>query len=351
MIAINKLKKPQSEEEIKSYWKYTDKIYTSCICITYNQEIYIKDAIDSMLAQQTEYRFEIIIHDDLSTDKTREIILDYKENYPTIINLILQEENQYSKGKRIIPLAVKESSSEFLAICEGDDYWIDKNKLQKQILTLLKNNNISLCIHKAYKDDNGCYTEWDEIDHGKKERVLSINDVILSTSQFAPTASYFMRKEVIESLPSWADQAPVGDFLIEVYSKKVGAIIYMPDTMSVYRFFALGSWSINELADLNKKIKLNEKMIQVYDYIKLDDIHVPADLFARREKYAYITNIKISFLLKNKEEIKNSLDRYMSYRNYSRATIYVVKLLTANFIFTSMIDFFRNAKNKNKNKK
>ena len=93
---ITKLVAPEREAEITKHWKYTDKVYTSVICITFNQDIYIRDAIDSFLAQVTEYKFEIIIHDDVSTDKTREILKEYQQKYPSIIKLILQETNQFS---------------------------------------------------------------------------------------------------------------------------------------------------------------------------------------------------------------------------------------------------------------
>ncbi|MBH0057938.1 glycosyltransferase [Pseudoalteromonas sp. SWXJZ94C] len=137
-----KLVAPETEDEIKVHWKYTDKVYISCVCTTFNQVKYIQDTIDSMLAQKCEFRFEIIIHDDLSTDGTRNILQSYRDKYPSIIKLVLQEENQFSKGKKITPLAIEYACGDYIALCEGDDFWICEDKLQKQVTVLVKNHGM-----------------------------------------------------------------------------------------------------------------------------------------------------------------------------------------------------------------
>ena len=108
-------------------------IMVSICCITYNQEKYIKDAIEGFLMQKTNFLFEIIIHDDASTDKTADIIREYQQKYPDKIRTILQKENQYKKGVRNSYTVFKEAKGKYIAFCEGDDYWIDENKLQKQV--------------------------------------------------------------------------------------------------------------------------------------------------------------------------------------------------------------------------
>ncbi|MCD4621429.1 glycosyltransferase, partial [Proteus mirabilis] len=121
-MIINKLIPPEKESDIQKYWIHHDKIYISCICTTYNQDKYIEDTLNGMLAQKCDFKFEIIVHDDLSTDNTREILFKYKEKYPSIIKLILQNENQYQKKKKIFPLAIEQASGDFIALCEGDDF-------------------------------------------------------------------------------------------------------------------------------------------------------------------------------------------------------------------------------------
>ena len=100
------------------------------ICATNNQENYIRDAIESFLMQETDFPFEIIIHDDASTDNTPGIIKEYHSRYPEIIKPIIQKENQYSKGGfKPSVYAAEYSNGKYLALCEGDDYWINNNKL------------------------------------------------------------------------------------------------------------------------------------------------------------------------------------------------------------------------------
>ena len=120
----------------------------SIICTAYNQEKYIKQALDGFVSQKTNFKFQVIIHDDASTDKTAEIIKEYQKKYPDIIKPIFQTENQYSKGisisKNILfPLV----NSKYVAICEGDDYWTDPYKLQKQVDFLEANPDYSICFH------------------------------------------------------------------------------------------------------------------------------------------------------------------------------------------------------------
>ena len=110
-----------------------DEIMVSICCLTYNHEPYIRDCLEGFVNQKTNFKFEVIIHDDASTDKTADIIREYESKYPDIIKPIYQTENQYSQGikfgkKYIYP----KMRGKYVAFCEGDDYWCDNNKLQKQ---------------------------------------------------------------------------------------------------------------------------------------------------------------------------------------------------------------------------
>ena len=308
-MTLNKLIALINEDEIKKHWEYTDKVYISCVCLTFNQKDYIRDTIDSFLAQETEYRFEIIIHDDVSTDGTRDILLEYKNKYPSIIKLVLQDENQYSQGKRIAPLAVEHADGEYIALCEGDDFWIDKHKLQKQIVELENNKNINLVISKAislYPDGTTC----DFCDLGNERKVIPFEECILGPKKdFFPTASFFLRKKIFDELPDWFyTDAPVGDYYIQLFAAKYNGVIYLPEATTVYRRDAVGSWSsrrdnfafiqiykrIECSLILSKKVCRNNKneLIQrlLYEYIGF----FIAKFF---KKGSFIKNCKLIFLL------------------------------------------------------
>ena len=126
-------------------------ILVTISCISYNHENYIADAIESFLMQKVSFNYEILIHDYASTDKTQDIIMEYTMKYPNIIKPILQDENQYSKGKKVGMFHKDIAKGKYIAICEGDDYWTDTNKLQKQIDYLENHPECSMCVHASYR--------------------------------------------------------------------------------------------------------------------------------------------------------------------------------------------------------
>ena len=122
----------------------------SICCITYNHAPYIRSALDGFLMQETDFAYEILIHDDASTDGTADIIREYTARYPDIIKPILREENQYSKGiSNISIFNFPRARGEFIAMCEGDDYWTDPHKLRKQVDFLRAHPDCSLCFHSS----------------------------------------------------------------------------------------------------------------------------------------------------------------------------------------------------------
>lgn len=130
----------KNQQYILSGWDYSSPPLASICCITYNHASYIQEAIDSFLMQKTTFPFEILVHDDASTDGTTEILLGYAKKYPDIIKPIIQTKNQYTKCGLINPRFVfPKAKGKYIALCEGDDYWTDPSKLQKQV-SFLENN-------------------------------------------------------------------------------------------------------------------------------------------------------------------------------------------------------------------
>jgi glycosyltransferase involved in cell wall biosynthesis len=128
----------------------------SIICLAYNHKNFIRQTLDGFISQKTNFPFQAIVHDDTSTDGTAEIIKEYETKYPDIIKPVYQKENQWNKGKDfeneyIFPLV----KGEYIAFCEGDDYWTDTRKLQTQVDFLDKNKNFSICFHPVKIVDEG----------------------------------------------------------------------------------------------------------------------------------------------------------------------------------------------------
>ena len=121
-------------------------------CFAYNQKAYIEECLKGFIKQKTTFRFEAVVHDDASTDGTKAIIEQYAEKYPDIIKPIFEEENQYSKHDGYYNRLMNSyTPSKYVAVCDGDDYWIDSNKLQKQFDLLESDPSISICHHNFYQ--------------------------------------------------------------------------------------------------------------------------------------------------------------------------------------------------------
>ena len=127
----------------------TGQPLVSVVCLTYKHEKYLAQAIESFLAQETDFSFEVLIHDDASPDGTLAIARQYADKYPHIIRVIAQTENQHSKGVRIPPLLFAKARGRFIAYCEGDDFWIDNHKLQKQADLLLRDEELGAIFTDA----------------------------------------------------------------------------------------------------------------------------------------------------------------------------------------------------------
>jgi len=243
----------------------------SICCITYNHEKYISDAIESFLMQETDFPFEIIIHDDASTDATADIVREYEKKYPDVIKPIYQTENQYSKGKLVTLFTYEAARGKYIALCEGDDYWIDPLKLQKQITEMEKHPECYISFHPAIQrwvDGNrndsifGFYSD--------KTTIFSAEAVIVGGGGFMHTGSIVLNRLAIPRIISFFDiakEASIGDYYVQILGAEHGGALYLSDIMSVYRSGIPGSWSerMNSNLDLlaisfRSRILCNEKM-------------------------------------------------------------------------------------------
>ncbi|KAA8596484.1 glycosyltransferase [Vibrio cyclitrophicus] len=280
MSEITKLKAPLTESDITKHWKYIDKVYVSVICTTFNQELYIRDAIESFLAQETEYKFEIIIHDDVSTDSTRAILKEYLQKYPSIIKLILQAENQFSINVNMpFKHALSLSEGEYVAICEGDDFWCDCKKIDLQINALSALPNIGLCFHPSYVSEEEKITNI-KYNYSLERRNFTLNDMIYMGGGGCATNSLMIKKSTIQSLPSWFFTAHVGDVYIQIISSISGGALYLPYPMSVYRKLSEGSWTKNNTyhgdsatENIKKLKRTHELLAESYDCIDISVIN------------------------------------------------------------------------------
>lgn len=207
----------------------------SICCLTYNHESYIKQALDSFLMQQTNFAFEIVIHDDASTDNTAKIIEEYTQKYPKIFKPLLQTENQRSKfGGGMNPrFNFPRARGKYIAVCEGDDYWTDLLKLQKQVDFLESNTEYVLCFHKIkILKPNGELVD-DFITKVPKKHQNLIDLAGLGNYIHTPSVMF---KNILKEFPEEFFRSPFGDFFIYLLLAEHGKLHHIEENMAVYRY-------------------------------------------------------------------------------------------------------------------
>lgn len=246
-----------------------NEIKVSISCITYNHEKYIEQAIQSFLMQKTNFKYEILIHDDASTDSTTKIIRSYHKKYPDIIKPILQEENQLSK--RLENLEYKYNftrvKGKYIALCEGDDYWTDPYKLQKQVDYMEANPKCTLCTHSVNIVDAQNEQNLGIIRPYQSNGQINAEKFILGGGMFIGTNSILFPKKEIKEMPQWYFDAPVGDYPLQVFLASKGYAYYIDEIMSSYRANVNGSWSNRVYYSLDGRVNHYSKISDMLDGI------------------------------------------------------------------------------------
>ncbi len=236
-------------------------IEVSICCITYNQGKYIKEAIDSFLHQKTNFNYEIVIHDDASTDNTINKLKEYKKNFPEKIVLILEKENQYSKRPNsVLDIVFKKARGKYIAVCEGDDGFIDELKLQKQY-DCMENGNFSFCSHNTEdRDENGNLIKREE---KCQKNIITIEDFLNGKGNMH-TSSLFFRKKDVMNMPEFYKKAKIGDLPLKLYLLSKGEAYYLNEFCSFYRHNSINSWTIKGKQNIEKKRENIESVISIY---------------------------------------------------------------------------------------
>lgn len=219
-------------------------ISVSVIMITYGQEKYITQAIESILMQKTNFEIELIIGDDHPANKSELIVEAIIKNHE---KGKLIKYTRHTKNKGIVDnlaWAMQQGKGKYLAICEGDDYWTDPLKLQKQFNYMESNENLVFCFHAALTiNDEGERGFYYKSKHFIHEQTVSKKHFIEKGGGGFATASAFFKRSMIEPLPSFYKESSVGDLPLALMALSRGDIGYLRDSMCVYRLMSVNSWS------------------------------------------------------------------------------------------------------------
>lgn len=197
--------------------------------ITYNHEKYITQCLESILMQRTNFPFEIVIGEDCSTDRTRGIVMEYEKKYPDKIRVITSEQNVGpARNTRRVQQACR---GKYHAFCEGDDYWIDPLKLQKQVDLMEAHPDITLCFHNALIVNQDCF--------GARFFFTSTMKETLTFAEAChtgmPMPSVLARSEILATLPAWRSKVWCPDVVLRLWCAHHGNLGYLNQVISVYR--------------------------------------------------------------------------------------------------------------------
>ncbi|MBK8553002.1 MAG: glycosyltransferase [Ignavibacteria bacterium] len=230
----------------------------------YNHEKYLAQCLDSVLRQRTNFDFDIILGEDCSKDRTREVALEYQKKYPEKIKLFLPEKNI---GMMEMDLATWGlCKGEYLALLNGDDYWTDENKLQTQSDFLDNNPDTVICFHKAKVEDETNGSSFETV-YLEPNDTMPIESLLLGYNPIM-TPTVMIRN--LWKIPDWYRELPYGDMPLYLMLAQKGKIKYIDRLMSVYRVHSSGQWQgesvyNNLLKDLKFYKVMNEKLDYKYD--------------------------------------------------------------------------------------
>ena len=245
-------------------------------CLVYNHEPYLRQCLDGFVMQKTDFAFVAIVHDDASTDGSAAIIQEYADKYPDIIKPIFETENQYSKRdgslSKIMDNAIH-PDAKYIAFCEGDDYWIDASKLQKQVNYMESHPECMLCGSNGLILTEKGLMRPAYFNQDFTSRIIDIKEII--GHWHFPTCSLIYRKSMNENYPEWTSQIYSGDQTRTLLAGIKGSIYSIGETTCVYRKMPENPYSLTNITQKNRLFEITEH-IKLYTYFREE---VPKDYY------------------------------------------------------------------------
>jgi glycosyltransferase involved in cell wall biosynthesis len=225
------------------------------IIVTYNHERFIRQAIDSVLMQQADFPYDVIILEDCSTDRTREIVLAYQQAHPANIRVVLSRTNQCNNAE--LMKAIQASTSPFVALLDGDDYWTSTTKLRRQVEYLEQHPECALCFHNVYLVHDDEAREPEPANSPGQKEISTLEDLL--EGNFVSTCSGLLRRSWLGDIPAGYVDDPCADWSLFVLAAQHGHIAYLNDIMAVYRQHQGAYWTTQG------RISRLERIVQFYE--------------------------------------------------------------------------------------
>ncbi len=260
-------------------------IKVSVLVMTYNHANFIRQALDSVLMQDVTFAYEILISEDCSTDGTREIVEEYYQQFPQKIHLLLSTQNIHSNA--VVARGIKAAKGEYIALLDGDDYWISPHKLQKQADFLDNHPECSMCFHNArvFYEDNS-QPSWNWTPANQKE-FSTLEEIWMGN--FIATCSAMFRNGLFGDVPDWYDALfPITDWPLHILNAERGKIGYINEVMGAYRYHSGGLYSpYSQREKLQKNLQFYRQMnVNLnYKYDQLIKIAISKYFYEWAEEY------------------------------------------------------------------
>lgn len=277
-----------------------ENIKVTVCCTAYNQAKYIRQCLDGLVNQICSFKYDVLVHDDASDDGTKEIIREYEEKYKDRIRVIYQEENKFSHGISVLKeYVIPNIKGDYAAFCEGDDYWTDPHKLQKQYDAMVANPDCSMCVAKVIDvNENGMKNGTVFPHYEIKTGVIVSDDVIkmnLLDYQFH-TTSYFIKGKLLNEYynesPDFAKKAACGDIAWILYFATKGNYYYINEPMSCHRASAEGSWTSRVYNNNERRSKYYKKCTEFYSsFNDYSNYKYSKECTYAINKYNYMSNL------------------------------------------------------------
>ncbi len=290
--------------------KKDSRVIVAIECLVYNHKPYLRQCLDGFVMQKTNFKFVAVVHDDCSTDGSQEIIREYEEKYPDLIKPIYEKENQYSKKDgsliRVIHESLKAFDTKYIALCEGDDYWIDSLKLQKQVDFLDTHTDIGLCYtdYKKIYQETGKETVSDFRLFPKKAPFnTSLEEWLVSPRYMAPPTWLSRSQLWYESLPFDSIDGTLIRFTYFLSKSKVHCMEH--EVTAVYRILKESASHSSSLEKLyNRYIGLFYSQIELTKRF-IDDTLSKSSILSQIQTKFYITYWKLVLAKGSKEQLND----------------------------------------------
>jgi glycosyltransferase involved in cell wall biosynthesis len=224
----------------------------SVYMLAYRHEHFIAAAIESIVSQRCDFPIELIIGEDCSPDRTREVALDYQRRHPELIRVLYGETNVGAKRNNERCQAA--ARGKYVAICEADDYWCDPDKLAIALNVFHYYPQTSLVFHAARVIDANNGHELRPTRWPFRSRKFTLSEMILGDGGLVPTASIMVRRSILDIRPAWIDSASVGDYPLVLNAAARGDVVYLDRTMCVYRSNVPHSWTQRHTLDFGRRL-------------------------------------------------------------------------------------------------